>query len=154
MSDGQRLSAWGQGAARQQLLRLGGMFVAVFLGTFVAGYLAMLAVSASGCFLSRVIRCFSTSRDLIGFSSFALPRLSLPAAITALLVTTIFLFRGIVVWWNVLVASLLSVLVIGLIDRVPFHSGEVVLIFVSGLIFFVGAQASLLIRNRLVRSLI
>ncbi|MGY8682274.1 hypothetical protein Q2941_31525 [Bradyrhizobium sp. UFLA05-153] len=112
----------------------------------------MLAASASACFLSHVIRCFSISRDLIGFSWFALKGLSLPAVVTALLVTMILQIRGVVAWWNVLVASLLSAFVFCLIDRVPLLSGEVLLIFVLGLILFVGAQASLLIRHRLARS--
>src|SRR5262249_265306 len=104
---------------------LGRMFVAIFLGALVAGYLAMLAFSASGCFLSHVIRCFSISRDLMKFSWFALKGLSLPAVVTALLVTMILQIRGVVAGWNVLVASLLSAFVFGLIDRVPFLSGEV-----------------------------
>ncbi|QQO14055.1 hypothetical protein JJB99_32885 [Bradyrhizobium diazoefficiens] len=152
MSDGQRLSASDQGAAWLQLQRLGRMFVLILLGTLVAGYLAMLAFSASGCFLSQVVRCFSISRDLIGFSWFALKALSLPTVIAAVLVTIILQIRGFLVWWNILSASFISALATGLISRVSFLSGDVFFIFVLGLILFAGAQASLLIRNRLDRS--
>jgi hypothetical protein len=80
---------------------------------------------------------------------FALKVLSLPAFVAALLVTMVLQVRGFVVWWNVLVASLISALVTGLIDRAPVEPAEVFFLFVPGLILFAGAQASLLISNRL-----
>lgn len=150
MSDDQRIVEWDQGAARQHLWRLGRMFVVIFCGTLIAGYLAMLAFSASGCFLSHVIRCFSISRDLIGFSWFAVKGLSLPAVVVALLVAIFLQIRGSVVWWNVLVASLLSALVIGSVGGTS--PAEALLQLVVGLIFFAGAQAAVLISNRLCRT--
>jgi hypothetical protein len=152
VSDGHRLSEWGQGAARQHLLRLGRMFVLIFCGTLVAGYLGMLAFSASGCFLSHVIRCFSVSHDLIGFSWFAVKGLSLPAVVVALSVTIFLQIRGSVAWWNVLAASLLSAWVIGSVGGASNGGAEALLLFVVGLIFFVGAQAALLISNRVCRT--
>ncbi|MCA1380079.1 MULTISPECIES: hypothetical protein [Bradyrhizobium] len=152
MNNGQRLSEWGQGAARQHLRRLGRMFVVVFCGTLFAGYLAMLAFSASGCFLSRVIRCFSVSRDLIGFSWFAVKGLFLPAAVVALMVAIFLQIRGSVVWWDVLVASLLSALVIGSVGRALSEPAEAFVLLVVSLIFFAGAQAALLIDKRLCRT--
>ena len=152
MSGGQRLFAWGQGEAGQRLQRLGRMFVVILVGTLVAGYLAMLTFSASACFISHVIRCFSISRDLVGLSWFALKSLSLPAVVAAVLITMILQIRGSVVWWNVLVASLLSALVTGFVGRIPIVLDEMLLLLVVGLILFIGAQASLLISNRLGRS--
>jgi hypothetical protein len=149
VSNCEHLSGRNQGAGRQQLQRLGRMFFVIFLGALIAGFVAMLAFSASGCFLSHTIRCFSISRDLIGFSWFALKGLSLPAFVAALLVIMILQVRGFVVWWNVLVASFISALVTGLIDRVPVDPAELFLLLVFGLILFAGAQASLLINNRL-----
>lgn len=152
MNDGQRFSEWSQGAARQHLWRLGRMFVVTFCGTLVAGYLAMLAFSVSGCFLSHVIRCFSISRDLIGFSWFAVKGLSLPAVVVALLVAIFLQIRGSVVWWNVLVASLLSALVIGFVGGASNEPAEALLLLVVSLILFAGAQVALLISNRLCRT--
>src|SRR5438477_10637772 len=97
-----------QGAAHQRLPRLSRMFIAILLGTLVAGILAMLAFSASGCFLSHAIRCFSISRDLIGVSWMALKMWSLPAFTAALLVTIVLQVRGFVVWWNVLIVTFIS----------------------------------------------
>jgi hypothetical protein len=128
------------------------MFVVIFLGALFAGFIAMLAFSASACLLSRAIRCFSISRDLIGLSWFALKGLSLPAFVAALLVTVVLHVRGFVAWWNVLIASFIPALATGLIDRVPTSPAEVFLWFVFGSILFAGAQASLLISNRLGKS--
>lgn len=152
MSNGRRLCEWGQDAVSQHLWRPGRMFVVIFCGTLVAGYVGMLAFSASGCFLSRVVRCFSISRDLIGFSWFAVKGLFLPAIVVALLVTIFLQIRGNVVWWNVLVACLLSALGIGSVGGTWNEPAEVFLLLVVGSIFFAGAQGALLISNRLCRT--
>ena len=139
MSAGWRLSVLDQDAL--SLRRLGRVFALVFFGTFLAGYLAMLVFSASGCFLSHVIRCFSISRDLIVFSWFAAKGLSLPSVVAAVLVTIIQQIRGSVVWWNVLVASLLSALASA--GRIPLDPTDALFLLVVGVIFFVGAQVAL-----------
>ncbi|KYK45611.1 hypothetical protein A1D31_08985 [Bradyrhizobium liaoningense] len=90
-------------------------FGVVFAGTVLIGILATAAFSASGCLLTRVIRCFSISRDapyvaLIGFEMW-----SLPGLIAGVLVAAIILFRGHVTWWNVLLIAPASYLVLALV---------------------------------------
>jgi hypothetical protein len=141
-----------QGAARQRWLHLGRVFIVIFLGTMVAGTLAVLAFSASGCFLSRAIRCFSISRDLIGASLMALTMWSLPAFVAATFVAIVLQFQGFVVWWNVLIVAFVSAFATSWLARAPVVPDEVSLLVVAGLILFAGAQASLLISNRLGKS--
>jgi hypothetical protein len=152
MNNRQSVSAVDQGAARQRWLHLGRVFIVIFLGTMVAVILAMLAFSASGCFLSHAIRCFSISRDLIGVSLMALKMWSLPAFVAALLVTMVLQFQGFVVWWNILIATFISAFGTSWLARAPVVPDEVSLLFVAGLILFAGSQVSLLISNRLGKS--
>jgi hypothetical protein len=141
-----------QRAARQRWLHLGRVFIVIFLGNMVAGTLAVLAFSASGCFLSHAIRCFSISRDLISVSLMALKMWSLPAFVAATLVAIVLQFQGSVVWWNVLIVAFVSAFGTSWLARAPVVPDEVSLLVVAGLILFAGAQASLLISNRLGKS--
>jgi hypothetical protein len=93
-----------------RMSRVGYTLITVFVGTLSTGTLVVLCFSISACFLSRVIRCFSISRDAAGFMLKMMQMWSLPALIVALLMAMIVQFRGSVVWWNVvLVAGLVSI---------------------------------------------
>jgi hypothetical protein len=122
------------------------VLAAIFFGTLVTGILATLALSASGCFVIRAIRCFSISRDVLPLSLLGLKFWSLPAFIAAMLIVTAMKVRGSVVWWNALIVAPVSMLGSGLLLRVE-ASERIFILCVTSLVLFVGMQLSRLINN-------
>ena len=145
MSAAQRYAEGNQYSRRPQLVRLGYVLTIVFTGTLTTGILVAIGFSASGCFLSRVIRCFSISRDAVGVTLFGLKVWSLPALIAALLVTAIMHVRGFVVWWNVLVVALVSMLGSGIVLPALGELTAPSLLWFTSLVLFVGVQLSRLV---------
>ncbi|WP_271568757.1 hypothetical protein [Bradyrhizobium sp. CCBAU 11386] len=96
---------YAEGSGRPELVNLGRAFLVVFLMTVIAGILETIAFSASGCFLSRVVRCFSISRDAIGITLLGLKMWALPALIASAVIVGIGRLRGRVAWWNVLLLA-------------------------------------------------
>ncbi|MCC8963148.1 hypothetical protein H8A95_12720 [Bradyrhizobium sp. Pear76] len=128
-----------QSLPRSGLARFGYTTVVVSLGTLITGSLVMLGWSASLCFLSRVIRCFSFSRDFAGFFLKMIQIWSLPALVVGVLVAFIAKVRGSVAWWNVLA-------VVALVCTAEFalskFNDAASLFLAQGLVLFVGVQLS------------
>jgi hypothetical protein len=138
--------AAGSQISRQELTRSAYVLAVIFFGTLITGVLATLAYSASGCFLSRAIRCFSISRDALGLSLLGLKVWSLPAFIAALLTVMVVQVRGSAVWWNALIVAPVSMLGGGVLLHVA-YSEMILILCVTSLVLFVGIQLSRLINN-------
>lgn len=149
MSAKQR-SAGSSQISRQELTRSAYVFIITFLGALTAGILAALAFSASGCFVSRAIRCFSISRDALGLLWFVVKGWSLPAFVAALLAAMVVQVRSSISWRSALIVALVSSM---LANGVLLYVGNVansefILVFcVSSLLLFVGLQLSRLMDN-------
>lgn len=130
---------------RPELLNFGCAFVIILLTTAIAGVLETIAFSASGCVLSRVVRCFSISRDAIGVALLGLKMWALPALFASVVVTAIARIRVRVVWWNVLLLApaLYFVLIVSTAKSFDFV-GEPEMWVQSG-ILFVNVQLSLFV---------
>jgi hypothetical protein len=134
-----------QNSTRQQLMRLGYVLAFVFVGTVTTEVLAALGFSASGCLLSRVIRCFSIPRDTIGVALIGLEMGTWPALVAASLIAAIVRVRGSVAWWNVLIVAPVSLLILDILtaEWLNFIGGPEFLI--ASAILFVGVQLSLFV---------
>jgi len=73
---------------------------------------------------------------------------SLPAILVATSVTVISQIRGIVVWWNVLIAAALSMVMSSVAISGLAELGTIPLVLITSLVLFVGVQLSRLISNR------
>ncbi|PJG52109.1 hypothetical protein CVM73_27515 [Bradyrhizobium forestalis] len=113
--------------------------------TVIAGILETIAFSASGCFLSRVVRCFSISRDAIGVTLLGLKMWALPAFIASVVVVVVGRLRGRVAWWNVVLLApvLYFVLIVSTSKSLDFVGEPEV--WVQSAILFINVQLSLLV---------
>ena len=120
----------------------------IFGGSLITGILTVFALSASWCLLSPVSRCFSVQHDTIAVALMGLKIWSLPAILVATSVTVISQIRGIVVWWNVLIAAALSMVMSSVAISGLAELGTIPLVLITSLVLFVGVQLSRLISNR------
>ncbi|MBR0983513.1 MULTISPECIES: hypothetical protein [Bradyrhizobium] len=125
--------------------RVAHFFGVVFAGTLLIGILATIAFSASGCLLSRVIRCFSISRDAAGVALLGFKMWSLPALIAGALVAAIIRFRGNITWWNVLLVAPASYLVLALLFIRRIDQYMLPELLVQSVLLFVCVQLSLFV---------
>ncbi|WJR77591.1 hypothetical protein [Bradyrhizobium sp. NP1] len=119
----------------------------VFLGTLTTGVLATVAFSASGCLLSRAIRCFSILRDAAGVALSGLKIWSLPAFIAAVLIATVVQVRGSTSWWNVVFVAPASMLASDVFLPFSGDSMDIPVLGAASLVLFVGIQLSCVAGN-------
>jgi hypothetical protein len=120
----------------------------IFSGTLIAGIVVMLSLMASACVVSRVIRCFSISRDTVPAILGAAKIWFFPALIIAFLIAMIVHVQNFLVWWTVLIAALVSMVMwvlILLILGAIYLSDAPVPLLVGSVVLFVGAQLSIVI---------
>ena len=114
----------------------------------MAGIVVMLGLMASACVVTRVIRCFSISRDTVPAIFSAAKIWFFPALLIAFLIAMIAHVRNFLVWWTVLIAALVSMVVwvlILLTLGAIYLSDAPVPLLVGSVVLFVGAQLSIVI---------
>ncbi|UGA44235.1 hypothetical protein HU230_0039525 [Bradyrhizobium quebecense] len=122
--------------------------IVIFCGCLITGVLVLFGLSASWCLLSRVARCFSVQHDTLDVALLGLKIWSMPAIFVATLVAAVGQIRGGVVWWNVLIAAALSMLMSSVVISGSAELTAFPVLLATTLVLFVGVQLSRLISNR------
>lgn len=126
-------------AGRQHALRFGYTLITVLVGTMTTGIFVILGLSVSWCFVSPVSRCFSVSKDAAFLLLRATEMWFAPALVVGILIAMTAHFRGIVVWWIVLLVAVLvaaSVFLMASPEEAP------VFFLAESAVLFVGIQLS------------
>jgi len=120
----------------------------IFSGAMLTRIVVIVGSMAGLCVVAASNRCFSISRDALPAISLAVKLWLLPALTVAVLVAIISQIQGFVLWWNVLIAAPISMLVplLPAMVSVDVHHEEASnWILAGGAVLFVGVQLSRLV---------